>query len=177
MSLGLPTNVQLVEDSATNTTGIAVPATANLTGARAATANPTNTTNGNMVALMADKVGRAVVATNQVRDLVGVQQTNVSGTGETTIITAGGAGVFNDIVELIITTVNAAAATLTLKDATAGTTRAVLNYPNAASAPGTPLVIPFPTPLPQAAANNNWTLTASANASGFNVTAVFAKNT
>lgn len=69
MSLGLPTNVQLVEDSATNKTGNAVPGTANLTGARAATGNPTNTNNGSMVAVMADQAGRIVVTEGTVRDL------------------------------------------------------------------------------------------------------------
>lgn len=109
--------------------------------------------------------------------ILGVQQTTFTGTSETTIVPAGGAGVFNDLMALIITTANTAAATLTLKDATAGTTRAVLNYPNAASAPSTPMVINFNPPLPQAAANNNWTVIASAAAGNVNVTAVFAKNT
>ena len=236
MSFGLPTNVQLVEDSATGTvnsatpgtatqvagsdgtnlralkvssagvlsvdnsantqpvsgtvrvtgnaganfdgpTGSAVPANIVLAGARAATANPTNATGGNAVSLMADKAGRLVVTEGNVRELIAVQQTSFSGTGETTIVTAAGASVFADLMTLIITTANTAAATLTLKDSTAGTTRAVLNYPNAASAPSTPLVINFNPPLPQASANNNWTLTASAAAGNVNVTAIYAKNT
>jgi hypothetical protein len=148
-------------------TGAAVPANVVLAGARAATANPTNATGGNAVSLMADKAGRLVVTEGTVRELIAVQQTAVSGTGETTIVTAAGANVFADLMSLIITT---------LKDSTGGTTRAVFNYPNAASAPSTPLVINFNPPLPQSGANANWTLTASAAAGAVNVTAVYAKN-
>ena len=124
---------------------------------------------------MADKAGRQVVTPVQVRELVAVQQTAVAVATEATIVTAGGAGVFNDISQLIITTAGAAAQTITIKDATAGTTRMVLNYPNAAVAPGAPLVINFNPPIPQAAAAANWTVTQSL-ATACNYTVVFAKN-
>lgn len=143
--------------------------------ARAATANPTSASNGAPVAAMADKAGRLVVTVGHARDLVGVQQTSVASTSETTIVTAGGATVFNDISQLIITTDGAAAQTITIKDATAGTTRMVLNYPNAAVAPAGPLVINFSPPIPAAAANANWTVTQSL-ATACNYTVVFTKN-
>jgi hypothetical protein len=57
----------------------------------------------------------------------------------------------------------------------AGTTRMIINYPNAASAPATPLVLNFNPPLPQAVAANNWTVTNSV-ATATNITAVFVKN-
>lgn len=159
-------------------TGSAAPANAVLDGGRVATANPTNGTNGNLAALMVDKAGRAVVTPGHVRDLVAVQTTNIAAsTAETTIITAGGGGVFNDISCLIISTTDAAAATITIKDATGGTTRMVIDYPNAAVAPGVPAVIPFPVPLPQAVAANNWTATVSVNAGSVKITAVYIKNT
>jgi hypothetical protein len=178
------TGADIVEQSATSVaaagagaTGAAVPANAELTGGRAATSNPANATNGNLVAVMADKAGRIVTAPMHVRELIGVQQTAIgASTAETTIVSAGGAGVFNDLIGLIITTVNAAAATLTIRDATGGTTRMILNYPNAASAPSSPMVLMFETPIPQAVANNNWTAQASASATGINITALFAKN-
>lgn len=143
---------------------------------RAALSNPTDSINGQPTTLMTDKAGRLVVTEGHIRDLVAPQQTNLTGTSETTIVTAAGTSVFVDIMQLIITTTNAAAATLTLKDSTSGTVRAVLNYPNAASVPTTPLILNFNPPLPQATANNNWTLTASVNANGYEVTAVYAKN-
>jgi hypothetical protein len=159
-------------------TGAAVPSTADAIAGRAATANPANATGGNLTSVMVDKAGRVVVTEGHVRELVATQQTTISAsTSETTIVTAGAAGVFNDIAQLIITTPNAAAATLTLKDATGGTTRGIFNYPNAASAPSTPLVLTFNPPLPQAVAANNWTLTASANAGTVQITAVYVKNT
>lgn len=156
-------------------TGAAVPANAQLHGLRAATANPTNATGGNSVAAMGDKAGKIVTTAVAPRELMAVQQTALAATAETTFITAGAAGVFNDITQLIVTTAGLAAATLTIKDATAGTTRMILNYPNAAVAPGSPLVINFNPPIPQAAAAANWTVTNSV-ATATNITAIYAKN-
>jgi hypothetical protein len=156
-------------------TAAAVPANALFNGLRAATANPANATGGNMVGQMGDKAGRAVVTPCQVRELVAVQQTAIASTTETTIVTAGAAGVFNDIIGIVITTAGAAAQTITIKDATAGTARMVLNYPNAAVAPGAPLTLMFPVPIPQAAAAANWTATQSL-ATACNYTVLYAKN-
>lgn len=101
-------------------------------------------------------------------------QTNVAGTGAVSILPASGnAAIYRDIVALIITTSNAAAATLTLSDGTKNV--GVFNYPNAASAPSTPFIVPLETPLAQSKPNAAWTLTASANASGFNVTAQYTE--
>lgn len=101
-------------------------------------------------------------------------QTNVSGTGAVTILAASGnAAISRDIVSLAITTANAAAGTLTLSDG--NKTVAVYNYPNAASAPSSPLVITFDTPQAQSLPNKAWTLTASVNGSGYNVTAQYTE--
>lgn len=146
-------------------------------GGLVATANPTNASNGAIARAMVDKAGRFVTTTGHVRELVGVQTTVISAsTSETTIITAGGANVFNDLSCLVITSTDAAAAVITIKDATGGTTRITLNYPDAALAPAAPCVLPFPIPIPQAVANNNWTATVSANAGSVSITAVFVKN-
>jgi len=154
------------------------PANALQVGVKAATANPTNATAGNQVALMADKAGRLVVTEANVRENVSVQQTTISAsTAETTIVTAGAAGVFNDIASIIISTPNAAVSTLTLRDATgSGTARAILDFPDAVAAPPGVMQLNFVPPMPQAAAANNWTLQASANASSYHVTVVFVKN-
>jgi len=153
------------------------PANALQIGIKAATANPTNATAGNAVAIMGDKAGRVVVTSANVRELVAPQTTAiVASTAETTIITAGAAGVFNDLSALIITTTNAAASIVTIKDATAGTTRITLDYPNAALAPSDAFMINFDPPIPQAVAANNWTATCSVNAGRYSITAVFVKN-
>jgi hypothetical protein len=171
--VGIVGNAGAIFDAAT---GAAVPANGLFIGGRAATANPANATGGNLTGLMVDHAGRQVVTHGQIRELIGIQQTNVAVNTETTIITAGGAGVFNDLVALIITTAGAAAQTITIKDATAGTTRFILNYPNAAIAPGSPLILSLGFAIPQAAANANWTVTQSL-ATACNYTAVFLKNT
>lgn len=99
-------------------------------------------------------------------------QTAVSGTGANTILAAAGSSAgFRDLVSLTITTPNAAAATVTINDG--GKNQLVINYPNAASAPSTPLQLYFDPPLEQSKANSAWTATASANASGYNVTAQY----
>lgn len=108
----------------------------------------------------------------QLQDVTPVQQTNVSGTGAVNIIPGAGNNQFSDLVSLIITTPNAAAATLTISDG--NKTVMVLNYPNAAAAPSAPFVFTPDCPIEQSGAGNAaWTLTASVNASGFNVTAQF----
>lgn len=100
-----------------------------------------------------------------------VQQTNVTGTGAVTILPASGTNFrYRDLTSIIVTTPNAAAATLTLSDGSK--TVAVFNYPNSANAPGSPLALSFDPPIEQAGNGNAaWTITASVNASGFNVTA------
>jgi hypothetical protein len=124
---------------------------------------------------MGDKAGRQVVTPVQVRELVTVRQTNVATLTETAIVPAGAAGVFNDIVGIVISTAGAAAQTITIKDATAGTTRFVLNYPPSAVAPQ-PLTLSFPTPIPQATAAANWTVTQSL-ATACNYTVIYSQNT
>jgi hypothetical protein len=101
------------------------------------------------------------------------QRTAVAGTGETTIVTADPN--FNlNLYGLIVTTPNAAAGTLTLRDSTAGAVIAVFDYPNAAVAPNYMLEVYFTPPLPQTLLkNNNWTLQASVNGTAYNVVALF----
>lgn len=100
--------------------------------------------------------------------------TAVAGTGAVSILPASGNGaIFRDIANIIITTINAAAATLTLSD---GTKSYIFNYPNSsAAAPQFPLELFFEPPLQQSLANVAWTLTASVNASGFNVITQFVE--
>lgn len=95
-----------------------------------------------------------------------------AGTGATTIINASGINFrYRDLVGLVITTANIVAGTLTVSD---GKNTFVLNYPNAAVAPGAPLQMLFDPPLQQSGNGNAaWTMTPSANASGYNVTAQF----
>lgn len=140
-------------------TAAAVPSNIVYHGGRGTTSNPTAVTDGQAVGLMTDKLGRLVTVTSHVRDLCGDQRTNVAVNTETTVVSAGAAGVFRDLTYILITTAGAAAQTITLKDSTGGTTRMVINYPNAAVAPGSPFFVTFNPPLKQTTAANNWTVT------------------
>lgn len=100
------------------------------------------------------------------------QATTISAsTAETTIVTAN-ATQPNQLEQLVITTASATASTLTLRDGTGGTTRAIFDYPNAALAPSVPFVVVFNPPLNQAV-NSNWTLQSSA-ANTYHIMAVYA---
>jgi hypothetical protein len=99
-----------------------------------------------------------------------VQKTTItSSTSETTIVTAGGAGVFVDLYCLILANTSATACNVTIKDATAGTTRAILAVP-AGETRG--FALPVSSGIPQATANNNWTATCSASVASMEITAL-----
>lgn len=133
------------------------------TGSRAATTNPTAVTDGTVVYDMRDKMGRAVVVNEHVRALrVQNTITITNSTTETTLLAAGASGVFHDLTMLVLTNATATAVTVTLKDATAGTTRGIYDLA-AIGAGNSSIILPFPTTLLQATAANNWTLTLSVN--------------
>jgi hypothetical protein len=139
------------------------------------TARQTNRTavgDGDVVRQAADDIGRAVVAIGQVRDLMVHQHTQIASTAaETTVLSAGAAGVFHDITQIVLTNQTATAVNCTLKDATAGTTRMIIALAASGGA-----VIPFSRPMNQAAAANNWTITLSSAAVTVNVFVQAEKN-
>lgn len=100
----------------------------------------------------------------------------LAGTGTVALIPASGdATVYCDLLALVITTPNAAASVITIGDGTS--TVFTINYPNAASAPGAPLVIDFAgCPLCQQKPNAAWTVNASVNASGYNILAQYRRS-
>jgi hypothetical protein len=101
--------------------------------------------------------------------------TAVTGTGAVAIIPASGqSNRYCHLVSLIITTQNVVAGTLTLSDGT--NTVATFDFPNSAAAPKQPFVLQLEMPLQQSVPNLAWTLTASANASGYHCTAQYACN-
>ena len=118
---------------------------------------------------MTDKLGRVIVAPGHIRDLVTQQQTAITGTAETTILTAV-AATFLDISTLVITNAANQATTVTIKDATAGTTRAIFDL-----AANGGIVLNLPVPWKQAVVNNNWTATQT-GAGTIHVFAIAAQN-
>jgi hypothetical protein len=146
------------------------------TGGIARTANPTAKTNGDAMSFMVDKLGRLPHVGAHVRDMIAHQYTQiVNSTVETTFLSAAGANVFADITALIINTQSNVDTTCTIKDSTTGTTRLVYTLHNAGNNAGG-LVVTFPTPVKQATANNNWTITLSNNTSTVDVFVQYAKN-
>lgn len=141
-------------------------------GGKARTTNPTAVADADRVDATFDDIGRQIVVLNQVRDLLVHQHTQIaSSSSETTIVTAGAAGVFHDLTHLIITNQTATAVNVTIKDATAGTTRMIIALAASGGA-----VIPFPVPVNQASAANAWTATLSSAAVTVNIFAQAVKN-
>jgi hypothetical protein len=112
-----------------------------------------------------------------VRDLQGTQTTTIAASGtETTIVTAGAAGVFNDLCTLVITGQSTAATVWTLRNTTGGTPIASFNVPVGSTA--LPFVVNFDPPLAQTTAATNWTIQAGTGTStGAQIFAQFIKNT
>lgn len=138
------------------------------------TSNPSPVANGQANGVITDKIGRLVVVASHARELVVTANVNLTTTTETTLFAAGGAGVFLDLTQLIITNDGSNAVNVTIRDATAGTVRAVfavgkITIPANIQANFTP-------PWPQTTANNNWTVQLSASVSTVHIFAMAVKN-
>jgi hypothetical protein len=147
-----------------------IPANALQVGCLAATALPTANTATYLTVPMTDKFGRQVVLGASIRDLTAAQATTITAsTSITTVIAAGGSGVYTDITNLTITNSSATALIVTLTDGTS-------NYIYALAANGG-IEIPFgSTPLPAASANTVWQLTCGTSVSSIYVVAQYVKN-
>ena len=131
-------------------TGAAVPANAIQIGGPAKTALPVAVSDGQLVAPLADKFGRQAVVLNTIRDLVGTFSVQSTSASPTTLIGAGGAGVYNDITELVLTNESA---TATIVDISDGTT----NFKFAIAGNGG-LTKSFANPLVQVSSAAAWTI-------------------
>ena len=144
-------------------------------GGKAMITNPTAVSDADRVNARFDDIGRLVTVTGQVRDLIVQAITTIaSSTSETTILAAGAAGVFHDITDLIITNASATAVTVTIKDSTTGTTRAIFDLGAIGSNSAIPLN--FSRPWLQATAANNWTATLSSGVVTVNFLVIAEKN-
>lgn len=134
-------------------------------GGRAATALPTAVADGQRVGLMLDKFGRIVTAANGDRNLITQNEvTLTASTSETTILTAGGSGVFLDVTFAKCSNSSSTASVISFRDATAGTVRFTIICPaqiGPCEGQG------YNTPWKQTTANNNWTIQAGASGSSY----------
>lgn len=141
-------------------------------GGKARTANPTAVAANDRVDAFFDDVGRQVTFNGVPRDLlVSPTIVTISNTTETTVLAAGGSGVFHDVYGIIITNTSATATEVTFKDSTTGTSRFKISAP-ANDTRG--ITLPFI--VPQATANNNWTATAADSVSSLDITVLAMKN-
>jgi len=147
-------------------------------GGVARTANPTAVTDGQRSNAMTDKMGRLVTVNSHVRNLVGVASITLTTTTETTLIAAGGSGVFNDIANLVISNSDSNAVNVLIRDTTGGTVLATFSLSRAGSTSGatSAVVIPFNTPWPQTTANTNWTAQLSVATTNVNIFVQYVKN-
>jgi hypothetical protein len=136
------------------------------------TTNPTAVTDGQRVAAVFDKQGKQVVV-GAIRQLKGVQKTSITVATETTVVTAGGAGVLNDVYAIVVTNKSATSVFVDFKDATAGTTRMTLAAP-ANDTRG--FTVPVDSAMVQAVAANNWTATVSSAVTSIEITMLYVSN-
>lgn len=144
-----------------------------LSGARAATTIPTSVTDGQAVAVMASKDGKVVISSGGPRELRKTQNTIITAsTSETTIVTAGAAGVFNDLYGLILANTGATTTKVDIRDATAGSIIMTLEVPTLETRG---FMIPAGCAVPQTTAANNWTAQCASSTSSLQVTAFYVQ--
>lgn len=141
-------------------------------GGVAATSNPTAVSNGQRVNAMYDKLGKQVTV-GALREQKSDQLATLSNTTETTIVTAGGAGVFNDLYALVITNKSATTVFVDIRDTTGGTIMMTLAAPASDTRGWT---VPVDSAMAQTTANTNWTAQLSGAVSSVVITALFVKN-
>lgn len=138
---------------------------------RAKNTNPTSVADGDVSYFNTDLAGRQIVAMSDRALVVRSATITLTNTTETTIIAAGGAGVFHDLTMLVISNTSATAVRVDIRDATAGT----IQFAVAIAANGG-AVIPFDTcPLNQTTAANNWTAQLSGSVTDIRILAVAIK--
>lgn len=118
------------------------------------TTNKTAKSDGADIRPKADDVGRQVMRPIQVRDLIATAYVSVSNGTETTLLAAGGAGVFNDLIMITATNNSTAAVQVDIRDVTAGNIVHTMYLPASTGPVGFSPSVPFP----QGSANNNWTV-------------------
>lgn len=127
-------------------------------GAQARTTFLAAVASGDIVSLIADKLGRLLVSLGVPRELLTQNNITLTTTTETTLIAAGGAGVFRDITAIIVSNTSGTAVRVDFRDATAGTVRFSLMI----AANGGGGIFTPPRPVKQTTAANNWTAQLSA---------------
>jgi hypothetical protein len=138
------------------------------------TALPAAVTDGQRINAIADDRGRAVSVLGTVRDLKGTQTTTITASvTETTIVTAGAAGVFNDIIQIVVANTSTSTSTrIDFRDATAGTVRFSMQCPANQT---TGFNVPGES-IPQTTAAANWTAQCATSTTDVRIYVFYEKN-
>lgn len=136
---------------------------------RALNALPTNVASGDVSYFNVDLAGRTVTQPLSPRELVVKQAATLSNTTETTIVTAA-ASTYHDLAFLMITNTSSSAVRVDIREDTGAS---VLFSVGIAANGGA--VIPFPTPIPQTATNDNWTAQLSSAVTDVRILALAVK--
>lgn len=144
-------------------------------GGRAATTNPSAVADGQVVNAMLTKHGKLVTIDGAPRELRGSQKTTISNsTAETTIVTAGASGVFNDVYMLHLANTGATTTKVDIRDATSGSIIDTIEVPFGETRGW---AVPASSAVPQTTAANNWTAQCANATTAMEVTAFFIKTT
>lgn len=141
-------------------------------GGKAATAPPAAVSAADRVNAQFDIYGKQVVLSGGLREDRANQQTSVSTTTETVVVTAD-ATYKLDLYGLTLANTSASACKVTVKDGTAGTTRFVFQVP-AGDTRG--FMVDPSGACKQSAANANWTVTCGTSVSTLEVTALTVRS-
>jgi len=125
---------------------------------------PTALSDGQRSAAVFNKMGHQLVRLNGERGLFARASTTLSGSSEVTVLGAGASGVFHDAVMVLVTNSLSSSATVTFRDATAGSTAFKIYAPG-----NQPSGFTAPHPIPQTSAAANWTAQADHGAGGLEV--------
>ena len=163
-------NAQVAGDTAAAATDAGNPVK---TGGRAnvGATYPTAVTNGQRVNAMYDKTGKQI-ATGALREMKGKQYTTITTNTSTTVVTAGGAGTFNDVYAIVVTNTSATATSITFNDGAAN--QLTLACP-AGDTRG--FTVPVDSAIPQTNAAGAWTATAATAVTSLLVTMLYVVNT
>lgn len=142
-------------------------------GAVARQTNPTAVADGDRVNLYADDLGKLVNYPFAPRDrIVKGSRISLTSTTETTLIAAGGAGVFRDLIWLLMSNESATECRVDIRDVAAGTVLFSIDL----AADGGGAVVALPVCWPQATANSAWTAQLSAAVSTVYVSGLAVEN-
>jgi len=140
-------------------------------GGQARQTNPTAVADADRVNFIADDLGRQVVVTGQVRDLMTDQTTTISAsTSETTILTQV-ASTFLDVTALWVANTSATATRIDIRDTTAGSVRFSIYVP-AGDTRGAVMT----RPIKQTTVNTNWTAQSSTSVTDLRIFIQAEKN-